>query len=65
MLGIRAKLLFRLGPQAPPARITTNAESLIPAIRAWGGGFVTAWIELEGSPHEGANRSEVVVAVVP
>jgi hypothetical protein len=52
-------------PQAPPARITTNAESLIPAIRAWGNGFVTAWIELEGEVHEGANRSEVVVAFVP
>jgi hypothetical protein len=52
-------------PQAPPARVTTSAESLIPAIHAWGGGFVTAWTELEGEPHEGGNRAEVVVAFVP
>lgn len=52
-------------PQAPPARVTTSAQSLIPAIRAWGGGFVAAWTELEGEPHEGGNRAEVVVAFVP
>ena len=52
-------------PQAPPARVTTNAESLIPAIHAWGDGFVAAWTELEGAPHERGNRSEVLVAFVP
>jgi hypothetical protein len=51
--------------EAPPARVATNAQSLIPAIHAWGGGFVAAWTELEGAPHERANRSEVVVAFVP
>jgi len=51
--------------EAPPARLTTSAQSLIPAIHAWGGGFVTAWTELEGEPHEGGNRSEVLVAFVP
>lgn len=51
--------------EAPPTRVTTSAQSLIPAIQAWGGGFVTAWTELEGEPHERGNRSEVVVAFVP
>ena len=52
-------------PQGPPARVTTRAESLIPAIHAWRGGFFAAWSELEGSPHDRGNRSEVVVTFVP
>jgi hypothetical protein len=56
---------LRSGAVAGARRVTTNAQSLIPAIRAWGGGFFAAWIELEGEPHEGGNSSEVVVAFVP
>jgi hypothetical protein len=52
-------------PLAPPARTATRTESLIPAIRPWKAGFVTAWNELEGQAFDARNRSEVVVAFVP
>jgi hypothetical protein len=53
-------------PQAPAARLSTNAESMIPAIRPWRSGFITTWNELEGELRPGGNnRSEVVVAFTP
>ena len=53
-------------PEAPASRVSTNAESMIPAIQPWGLGFVTVWNELDGELRPGGrNRSEVVVAFLP
>jgi hypothetical protein len=52
-------------PQTSPVRTATRAQSMIPAIRPWKNGFVTAWNELEGQAFDVRNRSEVVVSFVP
>ena len=57
-------------PEGDVHRVTrTGASSLIPAIRAWRGGFALAWNEytppLDGA-HEGhGGRSHIAVALIP
>ncbi len=45
----------------------TRADSLIPAISAWRGGFAFAWIEYHGARggHDAEGRSQVLLRVLP
>jgi len=55
-------------PRGDAQQLTeTRGGSLIPAIRAWRGGFALAWIEYQGGRegHEAGGRSQVLLRVLP
>jgi hypothetical protein len=52
-------------PLGDPRRVThTPTSSLVPAIRAWRGGFALAWNEFRPGPEAHAGTSEIAFAIV-